>query len=180
VQGHPLVVSYCFTTSAEEEGTKCGRRFANDRRIQVVEFGAVAVGNQSFYAALRNRKPTVGGVLLLPVDGQRKTGFGLFGTNDSVLGPWGTLAKNVLPVPGAGPNAIAVIEKALGGTPPELRFFNMTTVEIAGKQVRALRHGMVGQPGWELFAPWDDEPAVHEALLAAGEEYGMRQVGGRA
>ena len=52
VQGHPLVVSYCFTTSAEEEGTKCGQRFANDRRIKVVEFGAVAVGNQSFYAAL--------------------------------------------------------------------------------------------------------------------------------
>jgi branched-chain amino acid transport system substrate-binding protein len=96
VQGHPLVVSYCFTTSAEEEGTKCGQRFANDRRIQVVQFGAVAVGNQSFYAALGNRKPTVGGVLLLPVDAQRKTGFGLFGTNDSVLGPWGTLGKDVL------------------------------------------------------------------------------------
>jgi glycine cleavage system aminomethyltransferase T len=79
-----------------------------------------------------------------------------------------------------GPNAMAVIERALGAKPPELRFFNMTTVEIAGKEVRALRHGMVGQPGWELFGPWDDEPAVHEALLAAGEEYGLRQVGGRA
>jgi branched-chain amino acid transport system substrate-binding protein len=96
VQGHPLVVSYCFTTSAEEEGTKCGQKFANDRRIQVVEFGAVAVGNQSFYAALGNRKPTVGGVELLPVDAQRKTGFALFGTNDSVLGPWGTFGKDVL------------------------------------------------------------------------------------
>ncbi|HZT44930.1 MAG TPA: ABC transporter substrate-binding protein [Gaiellaceae bacterium] len=96
VQGHPLQVSYCFTTSAEEEGTKCGQRFANDRRIQVVMFGAVAVGNQSFYAALGNRKPTVGGVELLPVDAQRKNGFALFGTNDSVLGPWGTLGKNVL------------------------------------------------------------------------------------
>src|SRR6476659_6669104 len=96
VQGHPLVVSYCFTTSAEEEGTKCGQRFANDRRIKVVEFGAVAVGNQSFYAALGNKKPTVGGVELLPVDAQRKNGFALFGTNDSVLGPWGTLGKDVL------------------------------------------------------------------------------------
>jgi len=96
IQGHPLVVSYCFTTSAEEEGTKCGQKFANDRRIKVVEFGAVAVGNQSFYAALGNAKPTVGGVELLPVDAQRKNGFALFGTNDSVLGPWGTLGKNVL------------------------------------------------------------------------------------
>jgi branched-chain amino acid transport system substrate-binding protein len=96
VQGHPLVASYCFTTSAEEEGTKCGQKFANDKRIKVVEFGAVAVGNQSFYAALGKNKPTVGGVELLPVDAQRKNGFALFGTNDSVLGPWGTLGKNVL------------------------------------------------------------------------------------
>jgi branched-chain amino acid transport system substrate-binding protein len=96
VQGHPLVASYCFTTSAEEEGTKCGQRFANDKRIKVVEFGAVAVGNQSFYAALGNRKPTVGGVELLPVDAARKTGFALFGTNDSVLGPWGTFGKAYL------------------------------------------------------------------------------------
>ena len=96
VQGHPLVVSYCFTTSAEEEGTKCGQKFANDKRIKVVEFGAVAVGNQSFYAALGNNKPTVGGVELLPVDAQRKNGFALFGTNDSVLGPWGTFGKDVL------------------------------------------------------------------------------------
>ena len=92
VQGHPLVVSYCFTTSAEEEGTKCGQKFANARAIKVVEFGAVAVGNQSFYAALGN-KPVVGGVMLLPPDGQRKLNFALFGTNDSVLGPWGTLGK---------------------------------------------------------------------------------------
>jgi syringate O-demethylase len=79
-----------------------------------------------------------------------------------------------------GPNAMAVIEKALGGPPPDLKFFNMTTVSIEGMPVRALRHGMVGQPGWELFGPWEDEQSVHEALLAAGEEFGMRQAGGRA
>jgi syringate O-demethylase len=79
-----------------------------------------------------------------------------------------------------GPNAMNVIEKALGSTPPELRFFTMTTVTIAGRTVRALRHGMAGQPGWELFGPWDDGDAVLEALLGAGEEFGMRQVGGRA
>ena len=45
----------------------------------------------------------------------------------------------------------------------------------AGKQVRALRHGMVGQPGWELFGPWDDEPAVHEALARRGR--GVRACG---
>ncbi len=79
-----------------------------------------------------------------------------------------------------GPNAMQVIEKVLGGPPPELKFFNMTAIEIAGRPVRALRHGMAGQPGWELFGPWDDGEAVREAIVAAGEEFGLRQVGGRA
>ena len=79
-----------------------------------------------------------------------------------------------------GPNAMKVIEKVLGYTPQELKFFNMTTLTIAGKQVRALRHGMAGQPGWELFGPWDDGAAVHEAIVKAGEEFGLRLVGGRA
>ena len=96
MQGHPLVLSECFTTSAEEDGTKCGQKFANDKRISVVELGAVAVGNQSFYAALGGKKPIVSGVALLPVDAIQKNGFALFGTNDSVLGPWGTFAKTKL------------------------------------------------------------------------------------
>jgi syringate O-demethylase len=79
-----------------------------------------------------------------------------------------------------GPNAMQVIEKVLGGPAPELKFFNMTAITIAGRPVRALRHGMVGQPGWELFGPWEDEAPVHEALLEAGEEFGLREVGGRA
>ncbi|MGH3135858.1 MAG: aminomethyl transferase family protein, partial [Gaiellaceae bacterium] len=79
-----------------------------------------------------------------------------------------------------GPNAMQIIEKALGQSPPELKFFHTTTVALAGKTVGALRHGMVGQPGWELFGPWDDREAVHEALLSAGEEFGMKQAGGRA
>jgi len=79
-----------------------------------------------------------------------------------------------------GPNAMQLIGKALGRVPPELKFFNMTTVTIAGKPVRALRHGMAGQPGWELFGPWDEGEAVRDALVSAGEEFGLRQVGGRA
>jgi syringate O-demethylase len=79
-----------------------------------------------------------------------------------------------------GPTAMQVIEKALGTSAPELRFFHTTTVTIAGRTTGALRHGMVGQPGWELFGPWDDGDAVHEALVEAGEEFGLRLAGGRA
>lgn len=72
-----------------------------------------------------------------------------------------------------GPDAMQVIEKALGGPPPELKFFHTTAVTIAGRTAGALRHGMVGQAGWELFGPWDDGEAVREALLTAGEEFDL-------
>ncbi|MGA7270784.1 MAG: aminomethyl transferase family protein [Acidimicrobiia bacterium] len=79
-----------------------------------------------------------------------------------------------------GPNALPVMEKVLGQAPPDVRFFHMATFGIADRPVRALRHGMVGQPGYELFGPWDDREPVLEALLRAGEEFGMRRVGSRA
>lgn len=79
-----------------------------------------------------------------------------------------------------GPNAMATMEKVLGQAPPDVRFFNMTTMEIADRPVRALRHGMAGQPGFELFGPWDDKESVVDTIVAAGEEFGIRRVGSRA
>jgi glycine cleavage system aminomethyltransferase T len=79
-----------------------------------------------------------------------------------------------------GPNAMKVIEKALGHTPDDLKFFNMRMERIADRDVCALRHGMAGQAGWELFGPWEEGEAVHEALVRAGEEFGLTLVGGRA
>ena len=79
-----------------------------------------------------------------------------------------------------GPNAMKVLAAALGKPAPELKFFHMTTMSIAGKPVRALRHGMAGQPGYELFGPWDDGETVRQALIKAGQDFGLRLVGGRA
>jgi syringate O-demethylase len=79
-----------------------------------------------------------------------------------------------------GPNAAALMEKVLGGPAPALKFFHMTTMTIAGHSVRALRHGMAGQPGYELFGPWAERDDVHGALVDAGAEFGLRLVGGRA
>jgi syringate O-demethylase len=79
-----------------------------------------------------------------------------------------------------GPNAMKTLEKAMGQTPPDLKFFNMAPVKIAGKTVGALRHGMAGQPGYELYGPWEDYKAVHEAIVKAGEDFGLKLVGGRA
>ncbi len=78
-----------------------------------------------------------------------------------------------------GPHALRVMEKATGKPAPDIRFFHMDTMTVAGRAVRALRHGMVGQPGWELFGPWEDGEAVRDAILKAGQEFGIRQVGAR-
>ena len=79
-----------------------------------------------------------------------------------------------------GPNAMKVVERATGKPAPDLKFFNMTTMTIGCKSVRALRHGMAGQPGFELFGPWDDGETVRQALIAAGKDFGLHLVGGRA
>lgn len=79
-----------------------------------------------------------------------------------------------------GPGAMKVIREATGQEPPQLRFFHMARLSIAGKEVRALRHGMAGEPGLEIWGPWEDNDAVHSALLEAGEKHGLVPVGGRA
>jgi vanillate/3-O-methylgallate O-demethylase len=78
-----------------------------------------------------------------------------------------------------GPNALKVMERVTGKPVPEIKFFHMDAFTIGGKHVRALRHGMVGQPGWELFGPWEDGDTVRNALVEAGREFGIRQVGAR-
>lgn len=79
-----------------------------------------------------------------------------------------------------GPRAFEVIRRAIGGEPPQLRFFEMTHFTIAGHPVRALRHGMAGEPGFEMWGPWADNDAVLGALLDAGEEVGLTRVGANA
>ena len=79
-----------------------------------------------------------------------------------------------------GPQAVRVMEKVTGKPVPDIKFFHMDEFQVAGRRVRALRHGMVGQPGWELFGPWADGDRVRDAIIQAGQEFGIRQVGSRA
>jgi vanillate/3-O-methylgallate O-demethylase len=78
-----------------------------------------------------------------------------------------------------GPTAMQVLAKANGGALPEIKFFNLGWLTIGGRKVRALHHGMSGAPGLELFGPWEEAEDVRAALVAAGEEFGLRQVGSR-
>ncbi len=79
-----------------------------------------------------------------------------------------------------GPNAKQVIEKLNGGPIPDIKFFNMDTIRIAGREVRALRHGMAGAPGLEVFGPYEEGEEIRAAILEAGKEFGLVPVGSRA
>lgn len=81
-----------------------------------------------------------------------------------------------------GPQANQVIERINGGPIPEIKFFNVGEIRVGTKTVRALRHGMAGAPGLEIWGPYDDKPYIREVILQAGRDLGLdlRQVGGRA
>lgn len=79
-----------------------------------------------------------------------------------------------------GPNAWAIIEKLNGGPVEQLKFFNMSTMNIAGKTIRTLRHGMSGAPGLEIWGPYEEQEEIRNAILEAGQEFGMLACGSRA
>ena len=79
-----------------------------------------------------------------------------------------------------GPNAEQVIEKLNGGPFPDIKFFNMDHIKIAGRKVRALRHGMAGAPGLEVWGPYAEGEEIRAAIIEAGKDFGLVQVGARA
>ena len=79
-----------------------------------------------------------------------------------------------------GPNAWKLIAKLNGGPPPEIKFFNMGRINIGGRKVRALRHGMAGAPGLEIWGPYAQRDEIRAIIVEAGREFGLVEVGARA
>jgi vanillate/3-O-methylgallate O-demethylase len=84
-----------------------------------------------------------------------------------------------------GPATRAILEKANGAALDDVRFFTMTRFTLGGVPVDALSHTMVGVPGsdsmgMEIWGPVDEASRVWDALLAAGEEFGLTRGGGLA
>lgn len=79
-----------------------------------------------------------------------------------------------------GPNALPLVQEVSNGTLPEIKFFGIGEFQIAGQTVRALRHGMAGTPGFEIYGPWDSQQVVRAAVEEAGSKYGLHKVGADA
>jgi len=79
-----------------------------------------------------------------------------------------------------GPNAWQVLEKLNGAKLPDIKFFTMDSIDIKGRKVRALRHGMAGAPGLEIWGPYAEYDEIRDSVLEAGRDFGLVQVGSRA
>ncbi|MEK1930377.1 MAG: FAD-dependent oxidoreductase, partial [Pararhizobium sp.] len=102
-------------------------------------------------------------------------GEGLDATLTDITEDFGTLSL-------MGPEARAVLARVTNADVGNAAFpfGHVCEIEIAGNTVRALRITYVGELGWELHVPIGATGAVFDALMLAGEEFGIRPTGYRA
>jgi vanillate/3-O-methylgallate O-demethylase len=81
-----------------------------------------------------------------------------------------------------GPDAPRIFEKMNGGPIPDIKFFHVDWINVGSKKVQALRHGMSGAPGLEIWGPYKDKDYVHSTILQAARDAGVNlvQCGSRA
>jgi vanillate/3-O-methylgallate O-demethylase len=76
-----------------------------------------------------------------------------------------------------GPFAETLLAEVTGREMPDIPFFRLACVTIAGCDVHVLRHGMVATTGVELSGLYAEGPRVRAALLAAGAKHDIVQAG---
>ncbi len=128
-----------------------------EERVRIVT-GVFDGGRDEFWA--RRHMPTDGSVTFTNVTGRITT-----------LGLW-------------GPNAPAVLAELcdadLSQVGSPYGSVRDVTLVCGSQAVPAtlFRISYVGDTGWEIYLDWDDGPAVWDALMRAGADYGLRATGG--
>ena len=79
----------------------------------------------------------------------------------------------------SGPNSLYVVEKAAGERIRDIAYMRFRTIHIAGREVVALRQGVAGELGYELQGPAQYAREVYDAIVTAGQDFGIRRLGGR-
>jgi vanillate/3-O-methylgallate O-demethylase len=75
-----------------------------------------------------------------------------------------------------GPNSLKVLDALADHSLRDVGFMRSGPIEIAGVDVTAVRFGMSGEVGFELHGPGEHSENVWEAILEAGEAYGIRRL----
>ncbi len=69
-----------------------------------------------------------------------------------------------------GPDAPKIFEKLNRGPVPDIKFFHVDWINVGSKKVKALRHGMSGAPGLEIWGPYEDKSYILACILDAAKE----------
>jgi dimethylglycine dehydrogenase len=79
----------------------------------------------------------------------------------------------------AGPKARDVLRQVTRSPLDNANFpwLSHRDIDVAGKPVRALRISYAGELGWELHAPMRSMPEVYDAILTAGQNFGIENYG---
>ena len=79
-----------------------------------------------------------------------------------------------------GPNAPAVLSQLTDQnlSQADSPYGSIVDAEVAGLPCQLFRISYVGDTGWEIYASWDDGPALWDALMEAGADLGIRPTGG--
>lgn len=72
-----------------------------------------------------------------------------------------------------GPEANKVLEKMNGRPIPDIKFFHVDRINVGSKKVQALRHGMSGAPGLEIWGPYEDKNYILSCILEAARQAGV-------
>jgi glycine cleavage system T protein (aminomethyltransferase) len=79
-----------------------------------------------------------------------------------------------------GPRSRAVLEAATGTDWSDVGYFRRRAATVAGIEIDVTRTGYTGDLGYELWVDAAQAAALWDALLAAGEDHGLRPCGIRA
>ena len=82
----------------------------------------------------------------------------------------------------AGPKSREMLQRLTNASlaADDFKFMRSQRISLAGIDVLALRVSFTGDLGWEIHCKTEDQLALYDALLEAGQTFGAGPVGSRA
>lgn len=114
VHGHPVQLSTCFIATSEAQGTTCGQQMVNNKSVEAIVEGIVAIGNASMYGVLNGAIPVLIGVSADPADDHATNAFELEGSGTSATVAFGPFLRKQFP----SAKTIAIAYQNLPGAVP--------------------------------------------------------------
>jgi aminomethyltransferase len=76
-----------------------------------------------------------------------------------------------------GPRAVEIVKQVTTDPVEEIGPFSWRNATVAGVEASVARTGYTGEDGYEFYAPQDQIGAIWDALMTAGEPFGIAPVG---